>query len=125
MKRRILSLRFSLRALLIVISLACVWLAWEANVVQERKRLRTEAEHLGACVFFSANDMTIASITLRFGESPPQISFTRRLLGDQAIETIRYNPGATGFTTQKLSALKWVFSEAYFVNAETPLSPDL
>ena len=47
---RRLRFRFGLRSLFLLITLVCVWLGWNARVVNERREMLRDAESRGASV---------------------------------------------------------------------------
>ena len=68
--------RFYLKTLLVVVTVACVWLGGQANIVRERKALRALCERNGFVFYPDENGVT---------QSPDVV---RRLLGDCAIQAI-------------------------------------
>lgn len=82
-------LRFSLRALLVIITLLCIWLARETQIVRTRKKLREAAA--GKVVFQTAREFEMMPIMYAIGVEPPptaKIFFVREWLGDEAIQGI-------------------------------------
>jgi hypothetical protein len=74
-------LRFSIRTLLIAVTIFCLLLGHECKVVRERKALvdRIQADD-GECIAFAE----FADEPLPPGEALAQVRATRRLMGDQA-----------------------------------------
>src|SRR5262245_26150816 len=89
--------RFSLRTMLVCVTLLCCWLAWETGVVHERKALRAELR--------SFQFVPAAGWEKRFSPGYPapkataKVSLMRRCLGDEAIQEIWFMPH-----TQSISA---------------------
>ena len=55
------SLRFSLRTLFVVVTVGCVWLGWNVNVIRTRNRMRVSLQADRAS--FSHDDNQIYSIS--------------------------------------------------------------
>ncbi len=115
-------LRFSLRALLVVITILCCWLGWETSVVRARKKMRTEASTAGYH-FQTAGEYAqqIQPLLTPVGPgSPPpptfpptaRVSFVRRVLGDEAIQTVWYYGNI--YPQEKFARLQKTFPEARF-----------
>jgi hypothetical protein len=85
-KRRRRWFQFSLRSLLVVVTVAavgCAWVAREGRIVQERKAVRQWIEEGGgACV----NNDLAARIPSASGSDEPSI--VRRWLGDRTVRTV-------------------------------------
>src|SRR5262245_43885708 len=69
-------LRFSLRTLLVLVTVVCAWLGREANIVRERKAARAEMEAAGA--WLSAGD----------GDDGNTLPFWRCWMGDEAVTVL-------------------------------------
>lgn len=67
-KRRLLT--YSVRTLLIAVTIFCMWLGWQVSIVRERKAVVKLLDHLAGPVGFSAY------------EDPPYVNVVRRMLGD-------------------------------------------
>jgi hypothetical protein len=118
-------LRFSLRTLLILIALACCYLAWEIRFVQHRQHLLQEFRSQGidaAFQFMTAAEHEGRWIDLppSFKEPPTRISWLRRMLGAEAMQSIHYIVGWEGYSEEKLSELQWAFPEARFEMGSPP-----
>src|SRR5262245_53532355 len=77
-------LRFSLRSLLIVVTIFGVWLGWELQIVRHRKAERARLEKLGAFFTSDRSEEVTGSLDM-YGFNPDQlgkISPSRALLGD-------------------------------------------
>src|SRR5262245_52434759 len=86
--RRIFS--FSLRSLLVVITLVCVWLAWESSVVRQRQRMLAQVR---ASHSFEVTTAKTWAASFPTGNAPrpvAQIPVLRRWLGDEAVQEIGY-----------------------------------
>ena len=73
--------RFSLRTLFVVVTVVCVWIGWNINIVRQRKIAIAEIGELGGGPVYGENlsPQEVASYGL------PQISFWRSWLGDKAV----------------------------------------
>jgi hypothetical protein len=111
-------LRFSLRALLVSITLLCSFLAWETHVVRTRKQLREATA--GKFAFQTAHEFDTMPIMYAMGVEPPptaRIFFVREWLGDEAIQSISYwKPDAktAGQFADELKFYEQAFPEATF-----------
>jgi len=88
--------QFSLRTLLVLVTLfavACSWYAYEMREAAKRRAAIAELEELGALVRYYDPDDTTTPEEYRDGEPPRWYSFLRRLHGD------RYLGHAVGFAT--------------------------
>ena len=65
---------FSLRTLLVVVTVLCCWLGWNIRVVHERRAVRAA---------FVSEDWEVG-----FGDSEASVSWIRRLLGDEPVGSI-------------------------------------
>jgi hypothetical protein len=63
-------LRFSVRTLLVAVTICCVWLGWQVSIVRERKAAVKLLDHLAGPVSFSGY------------VDPPYVNIVRRMLGD-------------------------------------------
>ena len=105
--------RFSLRALLIALALVSLWLGWNASIVRYRSRLLRQLEAQDATVRLWTDvprcipgnrNMEQAIVHQLGGELYPpsqtmETSFTRRVLGDKSLFSIKVDSGAN---TQEL-----------------------
>jgi hypothetical protein len=104
--------RFSLRTLLVVVTVFCVWLGWELNTIRERKALLRE---MGSGYDF--NYITARNYSLQYppGATVPsakRIPLVRRWLGDEAIQEIYYNSPSGAASDVRLKRLSAAFPEA-------------
>jgi hypothetical protein len=107
MKRR---LQFSLRSLLIVVTVAavaCAWLAHEAHAVQQRKSLRQWIEEGGGTCIANGLGPHIPP-----GSRIEEPSLVRRWLGDQTVGTV-FLPRKT--SNKDLQRIKTCFPGASLV----------
>lgn len=111
---------FSLRTLLIAVTVCCCFLGYEVNVVRQRKAKLREFQTR----YYIEVTMAADYLARHSGISPPSdlagVSTLRRWLGDEAIQRVGYNPGVVD--QAKLSAMRRWFPEASFV-AERPMEP--
>jgi len=115
--------RFSLRSLLIVVTLVCICMAWESSVVRQRKAMRQVAAKNPAFQLVTAEE---ALLLISPGPTPPRVarvSLVRRWLGDQAIQTIEYNRQFGNFADAELKGLSRTFPEAEVREVQIPLEP--
>jgi hypothetical protein len=102
--------RFSLRTLLVFVTLFCCWLAWETSVVHERKALRAE---LKGFQFVPAENWE-----KRFAPGYPaprataKVPLLRSWLGDEAIQEIWFIRHVQQISDEDLARLKKTFPEA-------------
>src|SRR6185295_11645867 len=114
---------FSLRTMFVVMTVLCCWLAWESNVVRQRKSvLRDLKTKPGIEV------TTAAAWAMRFDSAaiippPAQIPLVRRWLGDEAIQEIGYTADFNEPSTTELDRLARIFPEAKLRRNERPLEP--
>ncbi len=86
--------RFSLRTLLVLMTVLCCWLAWESSIVRQRKALLAEMRASGAFNITPARNWNPPPLPP--AASPPalprraSISWVRRCLGDEAIQYVWY-----------------------------------
>ena len=80
-------LRFSLRGLLLVVTLLAVWLGWNVHVVRQQKAALAELRITQGV--YSLPATKIGWFRVRDSQSPiPRVSLVRRLLGDDALLVI-------------------------------------
>ena len=115
--------RFSLRTLLVLITLIACWLGWESHVVRSRKQLRQDMELRPGVRFLTAD-------LYRFYNgpgAPPQpavrVSQLRQWLGDQAIQEIEYQRGYHNLSPQEVATLSRTFPEAKVHETDPPMIP--
>ena len=99
--------RFSLRTLLILMTLLCCWLAWESSIVRQRKALLSQMQASGAFHITPAR---------HWGDPPPTpratIPWIRRWLGDEAIQSVTYSYAPPEIDMQRVER---AFPEAQFL----------
>ena len=103
---------FSLRSLLLVMTVLCIWLGWESNVVRQRRRAVTKLQSNPAFQIMTAKTWA-ASFP---ASKPPQpiatIPKVRLWLGDEAIQEIGYFRHMQGFSDGDVDRLTKLFPEA-------------
>ena len=115
--------RFSLRTLLVLVTLVACWLGWEASVVRGRKQLMKEME-LRPGVRFLTSDLYL----FYMGQGTPpkavaRVSQLRRWLGDKAIQEIEYQRGFHNLSPQEVATLARTFPEAIVHETDPPMIP--
>src|SRR4051812_16595172 len=98
-KRRWLT--FSVRTLLVAVTIFCVWLAWQVSIVRERSKLRRwAADHANVYVMHArplvigprAEELGLSADILR-PRLESDIPWHRTLLGDESVQVIAvYSP---------------------------------
>jgi hypothetical protein len=98
-------LRFSLRTLLVVVTLVCVWLAWQVSIVHSRRALLEHVTQRGGSYQFVAdyNPFEAADRT------PRELSYLRRVLRDELVGSIVL-PGES--TAGEIEEMRRAFPEA-------------
>jgi hypothetical protein len=109
--------RFSLRGLLLAVTLLAVWLGWNVNTIRQRRAAIADWQLRGGGVYSqkdSADDL--------FGPAPVkhELPLVRRLLGDEAISNVFLPPEAT---SAELETAAKLFSEAYVKPSARALDP--
>ena len=106
--------RYSLRTLFVLVTILCVYLAWQVRIVQQRKQLLAKIEAASGARFQPFN--TIAQLDAIFVLGGPvqfpdqrRVSFIRRLLGDRTVPIICL-PAA--MSADDLATYKKAFPEA-------------
>ena len=94
-------LRFNLRTMFVLVTAFAVWLGWEVHIVRMRRAAIVELRHASF-----AQVLTAAETNNPNGAT---VSRLRELLGDEAVEMIRYPSGRPASANNRL---KWLFPEA-------------
>ena len=103
---------FSLRSLLAVMTLVCIWLAWESSVVRQRQRMLAQVRASHAFEVTTAKTWA-ASFPAGNPYSPvSRIPIFRRWLGDEAIQQIGYYGHMVGSSGVDVDRLAKLFPEA-------------
>jgi hypothetical protein len=110
--------RFSLRTLLILITLVACWLGWESNVVRGRKQLMQEMELRPGVRFLTADLYAFYHTASTPPEPVARVSTLRRWLGDQAIQEIEYTRTYHKLSPAEIAQLARTFPEAKVREAE-------
>jgi hypothetical protein len=118
--------RFSLRTLLILITVVCCYLAYETSVVRHR---RSELARLRSSWAF--NFTTVEEVARRYPggppsyfppvKKPPSVSLVRQWLGDQPIQYIGYYSHMVSEAERQRVAR--IFPEAQMMEDHPPLEP--
>jgi hypothetical protein len=108
--RRVFS--FSLRSLLVVITLVCVWLAWESSIVRQRQRMLGELRASHAFQITTAKNWAESFPAGNAPQPAARIPWLRRLLGDEAIQEVGYFRHMVGPTTPSVERVAKLFPEA-------------
>ena len=96
-------LRFSIRTLLVAVTIFCVWLGWQVSIVRERKAVSELFE--GKALALAAYD-------------PPYANFVRRMMGDAPL---LLNLGCENLTSDEIQRVKKAFPELVeFQVVQTP-----
>lgn len=106
--------RFSLRALLVLVTAVCVFLGWQTSIVRTRRSTIEELKKPGAFQVTLADDWQA-----RFppGVLPPEaakVPLIRAWLGDKAVQEIWVTRHYQGFSEAETQRLRKVFPEAEF-----------
>ena len=82
--------RFSLRSLLVVVTVFCVWLGWEMHIVRGRRQALRWVEQNGGSHFGEEDRSRLSGFYNVNNVIPPvdSISTIRRWLGDRLIDRI-------------------------------------
>jgi hypothetical protein len=98
-------LRFSLRTLLVAITVVCVWLGWEVSIVRERQAfLRLVAERGGSYSFVADYSPFEAADRM-----PKELSYLRRMLRDELVGSIVL---PVNTSAEEIAEIRRVFPEA-------------
>jgi hypothetical protein len=81
-------LRFSVRTLLVAVTICCVWLGWQVSIVHERKALRAMVIERGGLID-TAIDAPQLWFLNAFDASEP--SWFRKRLGDEFVLYVYYS----------------------------------
>jgi hypothetical protein len=116
---------FRLWQLFAVMTVLCVFLAWQMSVVRARNDMIRELRASGVQVITVSQLEEGAApynviLTARNGLAT--IPLTRRLLGDEAVQRISYYP-YVGITPERKAQIERTFPEATVVQDEPPLIP--
>ncbi len=83
--------QFGLGTMLLLVTLLCVWLAWQMHVVRERELVRASVTRHGAVVTALKDRIEWKG----FGTSPQiSVPFWRQWVGDEPIAGIAFSPDA-------------------------------
>jgi hypothetical protein len=110
--------RFSLRTIFLLVTLLCCWLGWESSIVHRRRAVLREFGAGHGYQFNTASDYVKRYPPNAKNLSVAQVSFVRRLLGDEAIQEIWYSHTRSETDLKRLAE---AFPEATI--QEIPLEP--
>jgi hypothetical protein len=86
-KRRWLT--FSIRTLLVAVTILCVWLGWQVHLVRERKELRSLIEQRGGWIEqLLESDNPFDDGPAIAAPAPPEPPIVRQWLGDESVRRI-------------------------------------
>jgi hypothetical protein len=99
-------LRFSLRTVLVIVTICCVWLAWQVSVVRERKAMLKLVIERGGSYSFLADYSPFAAAD----RTPKELSYLRRaLLRDELVGSIALPPV---ISADEIAKVRRTFPEA-------------
>src|SRR5690348_7256064 len=107
-------LRFSIRTLLVAVTIFCVWLGWQWRLVHERRTLRARILEQGGSVYgdelslqYRADEVVRMNVNGTDARVPP-IPLLRRVIGDERVLLI-----SSGFKSEaELALVRGAFPEA-------------
>ena len=111
-------LRFSVRTLLIAVTIFCVWLGWQVHIVRERSNLRQR--FADRVIFLGTGSGRVWGST----GVTPSLSLVREAMGDRAVETIqlpRLDFALRGLEPSDVDSLRRAFPEAAVITGGIPL----
>ncbi len=114
---------FSLRTLLILITLVACWLGWESNVVRGRKQLMQDMELRQGVRILTAEAYSAYHDSRTPSEPIARVSMLRRWLGDKAIQEIEYVTGYHKLSQEDIARLTRTFPEAKVREAQPLMEP--
>lgn len=105
--------RFSLRTLLVLMTLVGCWLGWQTGIVRERRALREKLSK-GLAFHFVSVDDHLKTLGPNLPVDPPvaQVPRVRELLGDEAVQTVYYYEWHQDFSPATLKEVERLFPEA-------------
>lgn len=114
--------RFRLWQVFALTTVLCVYLGWQVGIVRSRaafiKELRADGVQVTTVSQLETNYLAI----LAARERPAAIPFTRRLLGDEAVQYIGYY-SPPGIGAERVAQIRRTFPEAVVTQHERPLEP--
>src|SRR5262245_59077071 len=124
--RRAAWLRFSLRTAFLVVTLLAVWLAWNVNVVLQRRAMRNWIERIGGRAAIAGQPAYFSGETYhpwlwREADEPRwKINFWRRIMGDQPIRAVVLPPSIERSDVHRVQKL---FPEVQSIHSLVPQPP--
>lgn len=104
----LLTLFVAVVAMLCLVTMLCLWLGWEAQIVWHRRALRQQIVAAGGAAFSGpiAIDFlsTIGATSIRHGNRKYKVSALRMWLGDERVDFIGYNRRRTDDDRRALDA---------------------
>ena len=102
-------LRFSVRTLLVAVTIFCVWLGWQVNIVRDRKAMMQRIEEAGG----------VGGAGFQSRKDPP-MPWYRKKLGDSANAHIRV---PWDWTAEQIAEVSALFPEATVHKQRPPADP--
>jgi hypothetical protein len=81
-------LRYSIRTLLVAVTILCVWLGWQVSIVHERMSVRKQLE--GRAYLVETTLDSLGSSSGQAGTPAPRLSSIREAVGDRWVNGICY-----------------------------------
>src|SRR5262245_42717557 len=119
LRRRHAWWRFSLRTLLVGVTLLAVWLGWNANTVLQRKAMRRWIERIGGRAAVDGQSAFLSGETYlpwfwrQADEQRWRLTPWRRLMGDQPMDTVVLPPHVEARDLHRVQVL---FPEVRMIN---------
>jgi hypothetical protein len=115
--------RFSLRTLLVLVTVVACWLGWESSVVRGRKQLVQEMELRPGVRFLTSGLHSYHNGPPVPPQRAARVSQLRQWLGDKAIQEIEYQRGFHNLTADEIATLARTFPEAKVHETEPLMEP--
>jgi hypothetical protein len=109
-------LRFSIRTLLIVLTIVCLWLGWQVNTVWQRRGLLNLITERGGAYLFVADSNPFEAAD----REPLELSYIQIRLRD---ELVRWIEVPQDFAERDLQRIRRAFPEAELRVSANPRSP--
>jgi len=110
-KSKRLWLRYSLRTLLITVTVLCIWLGWQVNIVWQRRAMRDMVTDRGGTYLLVADSNPFEAAD----RSPLELSFVQRKLGDELMRSITLPPK---LSDEEKERIRQAFPEAIISTAD-------
>src|SRR5436190_21489685 len=116
--------RFSLRTMLVVVTVLCCYLGWESSIVRARRALLKELQLNPAFTVVTAAERARQYASgYRYGDPPKSVPLLRRCLGDEAIQEVGYWSYRQEFAQGHLARIRRLFPEAELKQDHPPQIP--